>query len=448
MKKIIIGSVGLLFVGIMFLFSYKQPLEKTNEKNSVAGTVIAMNDEEVTLQDSENIIYTFQAKDLNVSLGDHIVLSFLGILDKNKEKQENEIVEYTVSTLNEIELDKNDLFGSFYEKAQKKLDSMTLDEKIGQVLMLRFDESNIENTIKNYLPGGFVFYAKDFENKTEAEVKNMIETAQRLTKIPLLTAVDEEGGKIIRVSSNPNLVSEPFKSSSELYLEGGLNLIRQDTIFKSAVLKNLGLNVNLAPVVDVVSSPDAYMYERSLKQDTEKTSEYAKTVIEASKNSGVSYTLKHFPGYGNNSDTHLAEAVDTRNLEDLKKNDFPPFASGIESGAEAVLVSHNIITNVDSTNPASLSKSIHNLLRNELKFTGIIITDDISMNALNETENKAVLALLAGNDLLITSDYEESFQEIKKALANNNLSETTVNNAALRVLAWKYYKGLIIEQEK
>ena len=325
---------------------------------------------------------------------------------------------------------------------------MTLDEKIGQVLMLRFDESNIENTIKNYLPGGFVFYAKDFENKTETEVKNMIETAQRLTKIPLLTAVDEEGGKIIRVSSNPNLVSEPFKASSELYLEGGLNLIRQDTIFKSAVLKNLGLNVNLAPVVDVVSSPDAYMYERSLKQDTEKTSEYAKTVIEASKNTGVSYTLKHFPGYGNNSDTHLAEAVDTRTLEDLKKNDFPPFASGIESGAEAVLVSHNIITNVDSTNPASLSKSIHNLLRNELKFTGIIITDDISMNALKETENKTVLALLAGNDLLITSDYEESFQSIKKALNSKTLSEATINNAALRVLAWKYYKGLIIEQEK
>ena len=121
MKKIIIGSVGLLFIGILFLFSYEQPLEKTEERNSLAGTIIAINDQEITLQDKENIIYTFQANDLNASLGDHIILSFLGILDKNKEKQENEIVEYTVSTLNEIELNKNDLFGDFYEKAQKKI---------------------------------------------------------------------------------------------------------------------------------------------------------------------------------------------------------------------------------------------------------------------------------------------------------------------------------------
>ena len=448
MKKIIAFSLGVFIIGIVFWVSQKENLKTESDINYLTGTIIEKNRNEVTVQDEDNIIYTFKASDMSANLGDRIILSYVGILNKSIERQENEIVKYTIANEEDVKWDQNGIFGPFYEKAQNKLNSMTLDEKINQIFLFRFDDENVDTIMKNYQPGGFVFYAKDFENKTQADVKNMIETVQKNSKIPLLTAVDEEGGKVIRVSANPKLVTEPFKASSELYDEGGFNLIRQDTIFKSAVLKNLGLNLNLAPVVDVVSSPNAYMYERSLKQDTQKTSEYAQTVIEASKNTGVSYTLKHFPGYGNNSDTHLAEAIDTRTLEDLKKDDFPPFESGIQSGAEAVLVSHNVLTTIDADHPASLSKSIHNLLRNDLHFSGIIIADDLSMNALSKEKDKAVSALLAGNDLLITSDYEESVQEIKNALNNKSLSETSINNAALRVLAWKYYKGLIVENEK
>ena len=111
----------------------------------------------------------------------------------------------------------------------------------------------------------------------------MIKEVQEVSKIPLLTAVDEEGGKVVRISSNKNLVEEPFKSSKELYKEGGFERIKEDTIEKSKVLNNLGLNVNLAPVVDVSTNASDYMYERALGENTELTATYAKTVISASK---------------------------------------------------------------------------------------------------------------------------------------------------------------------
>ena len=214
------------------------------------------------------------------------------------------------------------------------------------------------------------------------------------------------------------------------------------------MLYNLGINVNLAPVVDVSTNPQDYMYKRALGEDTQTTSIYAKTVISASKGHGVSYTLKHFPGYGNNGDTHGGAVNDDRPYDDIVKNDLPPFEAGIEAGAEAVLVSHNTVTNIDSSNPASLSPSVHNLLRNKLGFTGVIITDDLAMGATSSIDNVAVKAILAGNDLIITTDYEKSINEIKAALENNTINENLIDKLAFRVLAWKYYKGLLYENQK
>lgn len=446
MKKIIISGTCLLIVIASLLFTHK-PEEKL-ETNSISGRIIAKSASNLTIQDNENIIYTFSSDSVNASVGDNIVLNYLGVLNKNTEMQKNEIVDYQVSATLTSELNENDLFAPYYQLANKKLDTLTLEEKIGQLFLVRYDENKATEIVSNVKPAGFVFYEKDFKNKTEEAVKNMINTLQKDSKIGLLTSVDEEGGKIVRVSTNSNLVTHPFKSPSDLYDEGGFSLIKQDTIAKSGILSNLGLNLNLAPVVDVATDPNAYMYERTLKKGTDLTSDYAKTVIEASKNTDVSYTLKHFPGYGNNTDTHIAAATDTRSYEDIKDNDLPPFQAGIDAGAEAVLVSHNTVSAIDSNNPASLSTSVHNLLRNQLKFTGIVITDDLDMGATSSIKDRSTKALLAGNDLIITTNYEESINDIKNALNNQSISEASINNAALRVLAWKYSKGLITEKEK
>ena len=289
---------------------------------------------------------------------------------------------------------------------------------------------------------------KDFRDKTKPEVKEMINNLQNVSKVPILTAVDEEGGTVVRVSSNPNLASSKFESPRDLYLSGGFDKIRQDTINKSLLLSELGLNLNLAPVVDVSTNSGDYMYKRTLGENTELTSTYAKTVISVSKGLGVSYTLKHFPGYGNNSDTHTGQSIDNRSYDDIVKNDLPPFEAGINEGAEAVLVSHNTVTNIDSSNPASLSSDVHNILRNKLSFTGIVISDDLAMGAVSSIDNVAVKAITAGNDLLITTDYEESFNDIKEAVNNKTIDEGLIDKLAFRVLAWKYYKGLIFENQK
>ena len=208
-------------------------------------------------------------------------------------------------------------------------------------------------------------------------------------------------------------------------------------------MKELGLNLNLAPVVDVSTNKDDYMYERSIGQNSDITAEYAKTVISASKGSGVSYTLKHFPGYGNNIDTHTASSIDNRSLDDIEKNDLPPFKAGIEAKAEAILVSHNIVDSIDNKNPASISQKVHKLLRKNLNFSGIVITDDLEMGATKDIEDKSVKAILAGNDLLIVTDYLESINEIKNAINNKIITENDLDKKVLKILEWKYYKKLL-----
>ena len=201
-------------------------------------------------------------------------------------------------------------------------------------------------------------------------------------------------------------------------------------------------------MVDVSLNPDDYMYSRSLGENTEVTSKYAEEVIKASKGYGVSYVLKHFPGYGNNKDTHGGSVTDNRSYEEILKNDIPPFKSGINEGAEAVLVSHNIVKSIDENNPASLSTNVHNLLRNELDFTGIIITDDLAMGATANIPDATVKAVLAGNDLIITTDYDASINSIKSAINDKTIDESLIDKLAFRVIAWKYYKGLSFENQK
>lgn len=455
-KMLIISGIFAVFILSTLVISLisKSDSKTKEDLNELTGTVMKYNSNKVTIQDDNFGIYTFNVKDADLDIGDNVTIEYTGVLNKNFSDQDCEVISYelvseeTDSNGIPINWSDNGIFSNYYKLAYNKLKKLSLDEKIGQLLLVRYPSSNQTEVLKKYKPSGFVFYEKDFKDKTESEVKLMINNLQNNSDIPLLTAVDEEGGKVIRVSSNSNLVEEPFKSSSELYTLSGFDGIKDDTIKKSRILYNLGLNLNLAPVVDVSTDPSSYMYERTLKQDTTLTSKYAKAVIESSKDTGVSYTLKHFPGYGSNADTHQGSAVDDRTYEDILGNDLPPFEAGINSGAEAVLVSHNIVNSIDNANPASLSASVHNLLRNELGFTGIIIADDIAMGALGSISDVTVKAVLAGNDLIITTDYEESFNSIKTAIQNGTLSEEQINKLSFRVLAWKYYKLLLIDNQK
>lgn len=462
-KIITLVAFGLILIS---LFVYKimnndeedkpklqQEANKNTEKyNELTGVIMSKSNDKFTILDNNNSIYTLDIpSNIDIDNKGSVSIKYNGTLNKANINQNIEIIECVSLTTNEEipeSWNDNGIFSQFYKLAYADLQKLTLDEKIAQLLLVSHPLSNDVQILKKYQFGGFVFFGADFRNKSKDDVIKMINDLQKEAKIPLLTAVDEEGGTVVRVSSNPALASEKFKSPRELYAAGGLPLIEQDTLKKNVLLKELGLNLNLAPVVDVSTNPNDFMYARSLGENTAITSEFAKLMIETSKGSGVSYTLKHFPGYGNNADTHTGSSNDTRTWNDIETNDLPPFQTGINAGAEAVLVSHNIVDSVDTNNPASLSPAIHNVLRNNLNFTGIIMTDDISMGATSNIPDAALKAILAGNELIITNDYEASFNSIKNAVTNNTLNQEVIDKLAFRVLAWKYYKGLMYNRNK
>lgn len=440
-------AILLLLLTVLFLPNNKAQ----TSTNKLTATVLSNNNDKLTVQDENNLIYTFNVEKSNYKSGDKLVIEYTGVLTKNTEKQNNNLLNIRPVSQDEDYVGTrtiNGIFSKFSTLATNKVKAMTLDEKIGQILLVRYDASSAKDAINSNKVGGFVFFEKDFKNKDKEQVKTMINDIQKIAKIPLLTAVDEEGGKVVRISSNDKLAPEKFLSPRELYLAGGFDLIAEDTKNKSALLESLGLNVNLAPVVDVSTNINDYMYNRTLGEGPDLTSTYATTVINANKGSQVSYVLKHFPGYGNNEDTHQGEVVDTRTFSDIEQNDLPPFEAGISAGAEAILVSHNTVQSIDPDNPASLSASVHNLLRGRLDFTGVIITDDLAMGAVSGIQNATVKALLAGNDIIITTDYKESFNEIKEYVEDGTISESFIDSVVERIIAWKYSKGLMYEKQK
>ena len=331
-------------------------------------------------------------------------------------------------------------------KANTLLTSMTLEEKVGQMFLARCPETDGANQAAAYHLGGYVLFGRDFENKTEEQVISDIQSYQSSSAIPMFIAVDEEGGTVIRVSSNSQLRPYPFWSPQELFAEGGFELVSSDAEDKSVLLKHLGINLNLAPVCDVSTNASDYMYQRSFGQPAAETAEYVTTVVGAMNRQGMGSTLKHFPGYGNNVDTHEGIARDSRSYETFTESDFLPFQAGINENATSVLVSHNIVECMDSEKPASLSPAVHDILRNDLGFDGIIMTDDLSMEAIlqyTDGQNAAVLAVLAGNDMICCTDFTTQIPAVIDAVNTGVISETRIDQAVLRILASKIELGII-----
>ena len=298
-----------------------------------------------------------------------------------------------------------------------------------------------------YMLGGYILYGEDFENKSREEVKSMIDEYQSASDIPMFIGVDEEGGTVNRISVNENLRDEPFKSPQELYEEGGFELIASDTREKCKLLKDLGINLNFAPVCDVSTDPNDFIYPRSFGADAHSTSEYVKTVVEVMKEEGVGSVLKHFPGCGGNGDTHTSVVYDERPIETFEESDFLPFEAGIAAGADMILVSHNVVECIDPESPASLSWDIHyDILRNELGFEGVIITDELSMEGVSEfasDEDIAVEAVRVGNDMLCCTDFETQIPAVIDAINEHELSLDTINDAVVRILVLKIKLGIL-----
>ena len=330
------------------------------------------------------------------------------------------------------------------KRLQTLLDSMTLEEKVGQLFFVRCPTENAVEDISTYHLGGYLLFSRDFKDGdnwlTKEQFLEKIQGYQDAAEIPLFIGSDEEGGTVTRASRNPNLFSEPFKSPQAIYSAGGMEALAQDALDKSQALLDLGINVNFAPVCDVSTNPGDFIYDRTLGQDAETTADYITRTVLTMGDAGEMAVLKHFPGYGNNADTHTGIAVDDRPMETFENSDLLPFKAGIEADAPFVLVSHNIVNCMDPDLPASLSPAVHKVLREECGFEGIAITDDLAMDAVQAYAKDgavAVMALQAGNDMVITTDYRTQIPAVIEAVKNGTLEESVIDSACFRVLKCK-----------
>lgn len=336
-------------------------------------------------------------------------------------------------------------------KARRLLNQMTLEEKVGQLFLLHYSDTtvrtaaDIKTITDKYHPGGYIVFQPDLQNESPESFKAKIEQTQKDSKIPLIISIDEEGGRVNRASSLPQYRSSAYPAPQDLKASGGLSAVLADATDKAAFLENLGINLNHAPVADVAST--GYIYARTWGGDGLDNASYVETAVRGMEEAGMGTTLKHFPGYGStSSNTHNGFAVNYLSETDFKYNDLLPFYAGINAGSQSVMVTHNTINYLDNQNPASLSPAVYNLLRNQLGFEGLAITDDLNMNAVTNyvgDGNQSLAALKAGADMALVPYPDKQIPPVLAAAKSGELPLSRIDESCFRVLCWKIEHGLM-----
>ena len=318
--------------------------------------------------------------------------------------------------------------GTDAEKARQMMEDMSIEEKISQMLfVITSDNNGLSQDAGGYiLVDGFDF----------SQASQSISNANN--DISPVFAVDEEGGTVQRVFYN--YPSARTYGDSQDYQK-----LEEDFTQKSRDLLAMGINMNLAPVADV-SAPGSYMDTRSFSNDYEIASRCVETSVRAMMSNNMMTSLKHFPGYGNTGNTHDSEFVDDRSIEGLQ-NDINVFKRGVDAGASTITVSHIKYSAIDDENPASLSSDVIDIIRDSLEYDGVIMTDALNMGAVNNISDKYKKAVLAGNDVLEVTNFDEAKNEILQAYRDGDISENRIDQSVERILAMKFAYGVINEED-
>ena len=231
------------------------------------------------------------------------------------------------------------------DPVEAMLAGMSLDEKVGQMFFVTcpLNAKTALKAVRDFQPGGLVMYAVNFSGRKPEGFTKFVDGLQAESPIPMLIATDEEGGTTTRVSLYKAYRKKKFPSPRELKAQGGLNAVRADAREKAELLVSIGVNVNLAPIADVPVKKGDFIYARAYDTDPAEVARFIAAVALESGALGVGVVLKHFPGYGNNRDTHAGTVVDKRPVETFEARDFLPFMAGFEAGAGAVMVEHTIV---------------------------------------------------------------------------------------------------------
>ena len=331
------------------------------------------------------------------------------------------------------------------------IENMSVEEKVGQLFQVGFSgttpDKKIKDIIKNYHIGGIIYFSRNIENPEQtARLSNQLQDLSLNSGkgIPLLISADQEGGTVTRLTGATH-----FPGNMVLGATQSSKLTRKFARGVGSELKNLGINMNLAPVLDVNNNPNnPVIGVRSFGEDPELVAKLGSSYIEGLQGEGVIACAKHFPGHGDtDTDSHLNLPVISHDRERLDKIELVPFKKAINSGIDSIMTAHIYFPTIEKEVgvPATLSRSVlTGLLRKELEYEGLIITDCMEMSAIADsygTVEGAVRTLIAGSDtVLISHSYEKQIKAIEAvigAVKSNRISEYSIDESLKRILKLK-----------
>ncbi|MCD7760443.1 MAG: hypothetical protein LUH16_01495 [Clostridiales bacterium] len=346
------------------------------------------------------------------------------------------------------------------EAAQTLLESMTLHEKVCQLFIVTPEElTGISGTatvggaatqaaLQDYPVGGLVYFAGNI--LTPDQCTSMIENTQSYSELGLFIAVDEEGGTVARIGRNSAMGTTSFPNMATVGAQGTDAAYNVGLTIGSEITR-FGFNLDFAPVADVNTNPDnPVIGSRAFSSDAEEAAELVASAVQGFRGGGILCCLKHFPGHGDTAtDSHYGLAETTKTLDELRETEFLPFQAGIDAEAELVMVGHISTPNITGDSvPASLSSYlVTDILRGELGFDGLVVTDSLSMEAITDqygSGEAAVLAVQAGVDLLLMpEELSAAVSALEGAVADGTVSESRIDESVLRILTVKLEYGII-----
>lgn len=353
------------------------------------------------------------------------------------------------------------------------LSQMTLRQKVGQLFLVRPDALDpaidqetmddadaagvtavsdvMETFLEEYPVGGVVLFGKNIQSETQ--LQNLVNQLQQTSAVPMLIGVDEEGGAVARLANSPGFDLPRYESAAAVGALGP-DAVRDMSVQIGRYLSGYGISLDFAPVADVNTNPDnPVIGTRAFSADPQTAADCVTAAVEGFAQTGVLCCLKHFPGHGDTAQDSHDEAVYTeKTLDELRACEFLPFAAGIRAGAPLVMVGHittpNAVTGEDAALPATFSHTmITDVLRGELGFTGVVVTDSLSMGAVTRQYTPgeaAVGALQAGADLLLMpAGLTQAYEAVLEAVKDGRLSEARIDESVTRILALKQQAGLL-----
>lgn len=338
---------------------------------------------------------------------------------------------------------------------QELLDSMTLEEKIGQMFIVtpellcdgwcitEMTEELSAGIAASHI-GGLCYFSDNLQ--TREQVISLLSAASAASKIPLFQCVDEEGGLVSRLGSNAAMEITEFPPMMEI--ENAEDAYYVGMTIGSEI-RELGFNVDFAPVADVATNPDnPVIGSRAFSSDAETAAEQVAAAVAGFRGSGMVSCLKHFPGHGDTAtDSHYGYAVADHSLSELESCEFLPFIAGIDAGAPMIMVGHIRVPMIDDV-PATLSYTLTTeILREKLGFSGLIVTDSLQMGAIVQhftSGEAAVLAVQAGVDiLLMPENFAEAYQALLDAVMAGEIPIERIDESVERILRCKESYGIL-----